>query len=888
MMEAKEACGVFGVFAPGRPVAHLTFDGLYALQHRGQESAGMAVSDGDLITVMKDMGLVTTVFDERKLSGLRGHMAIGHTRYSTAGSSDWMNAQPVFRGVGRAGFGLGHNGNLTNTAALAESAGMLPGLVASDSDLVAELLARAFPPDLPERSRAEEGDDLEQALMTVLPDVEGAFSFVLLDADRLIGVRDPNGFRPLCLGRLDATEEFEQGWVLASESPALDVIGATFIRELEPGEMVVIDGKEVRSERPFPVERLDPKLCIFEFVYFARPDTTLYGNEVHGARRRMGQLLATQAPVPADLVMGVPDSGVPAAEGYAVASGIPYGQGLVKNRYIGRTFIAPTQAERANGVRRKLNPLRENITGKRLIVVDDSIVRGTTTRAMVTMLREAGATEVHLRISSPPFRWPCYYGIDTPDRNELLASVKTPEEIVEFLDVDSLEYLSGSPGAGHRRPRRRLLRRLPDRPLPGARPCAVRRAGRAERGRRRSPGVTGPAPDPSSAASPPVSPAAAPGPTAAPADAPTATPATYAGAGVDIDAGERAVDLIKPLVAATLRPEVLGGLGDFGGLFALDSGRYRQPVLVAGTDGVGTKAVVAQAVGRFDTIGIDLVAMCVDDLVCQGAEPLFVLDYISSGVIDPSLMAELVAGVAEGCRQVGAALLGGEMAEHSGVMKPGEFDLVGFAVGVVEREAMLGAPRVEHDDVLIGLVSPGLRCNGYTLARHVLLERAGLPLDGPAWPGAEVTLADELLRPSVLYAPAVRAALTGRTAGAVHAIAHVTGGGFEGNLPRALPDHLDAVVDRGAWEVPAIFGEIRRLGHVDDTEMSRVFNLGLGMVAVVAADRADDTVAVLGTAGVPSAVVGHLETRGAGSSAPRVRFVGPPFWTGASPEGAGS
>jgi amidophosphoribosyltransferase len=456
MMEAKEACGVFGVYAPGRPVAHLTFDGLYALQHRGQESAGMAVSDGEAITVLKDMGLVTTVFDERKLSGLRGHMAIGHTRYSTAGSSDWMNAQPVFRGVGRAGFALGHNGNLTNTAELAEVAGMLPGLVSSDSDLVAELLGQAFPPELPERTRAEVGDDLEHALVKVLPSVEGAFSFVLLDADRLIGVRDPNGFRPLCLGRLEATDEFEQGWVLASESPALDVIGATFIRELEPGEMVVIDGKEVRSEQPFPEERLDPKLCIFEFVYFARPDSKLYGNEVHGARRRMGQLLATQAPVAADLVMGVPDSGVPAAEGYALSSGIPYGQGLVKNRYIGRTFIAPTQAERANGVRRKLNPLRENITGKRLIVVDDSIVRGTTTRAMVTMLRESGATEVHLRISSPPFRWPCYYGIDTPDRNELLASIKTLDEIVEFLDVDSLEYLTldhlvravDAPGAG--------------------------------------------------------------------------------------------------------------------------------------------------------------------------------------------------------------------------------------------------------------------------------------------------------------------------------------------------------------------------------------------------------------------------------------------------------
>ena len=416
----------------------------------------MAVSDGDAITVMKDMGLVTTVFDERKLSGLRGHMAIGHTRYSTAGSSGWLNAQPVFRGVGRAGFGLAHNGNLTNTDALAARVGMLPGLVTSDTDLVAELLGQAFPPDLPQRPRADHADDLEKALNEVLPLVEGAFSFVLLDADRLIGVRDPNGFRPLCLGRLEATEEFEEGWVLASESPALDVIGATFIRELEPGEMVIIDGKEVRSERPFPLERLNPRLCIFEFVYFARPDSILYGKEVHGARRRMGQLLATQAPVPAELVMGVPESGVPAAEGYALASGIPYGQGLVKNRYIGRTFIAPTQAERANGVRRKLNPLRENIAGKRLVVVDDSIVRGTTTRAMVRMLRESGAAEVHLRISSPPFRWPCYYGIDTPDRNELLASIKTLDEIIEFLDVDSLEYLTlehlvtaiEAPGAG--------------------------------------------------------------------------------------------------------------------------------------------------------------------------------------------------------------------------------------------------------------------------------------------------------------------------------------------------------------------------------------------------------------------------------------------------------
>jgi len=455
-MEAKEACGVFAVYAPGRVVSHLTFDGLYALQHRGQESAGMAVSDGEAIMVMKDMGLVAKVFDEQKLSALRGSMAIGHTRYSTAGSSDWQHAQPVFRGVGRAGFALAHNGNLTNTRELGERAGILPGLVSSDSDLVAEMMGMAYPSGDAERTRAEESGDLERVLGEVLPLVEGAFSFVLLDTERIIGVRDPNGFRPLCLGRLDATDELETGWVLASESPALDVIGATFIRELEPGEMVVIDANGVRSERPFAADRVDPRLCIFEFVYFARPDTTLYGNEVHGARRRMGQLLASQRPVAADLVMGVPDSGLPAAEGYALASGIPYGQGLVKNRYIGRTFIAPTQAERANGVRRKLNPLRENIAGKRLVVVDDSIVRGTTTRALVKMLREAGAAEVHLRISSPPFKWPCYYGIDTPDRSKLLAAIKSPEEITEYLNVDSLEYLSlehlvkaiDAPGAG--------------------------------------------------------------------------------------------------------------------------------------------------------------------------------------------------------------------------------------------------------------------------------------------------------------------------------------------------------------------------------------------------------------------------------------------------------
>jgi amidophosphoribosyltransferase len=453
----REACGVFGVYAPGLRVAFLTFDGLFALQHRGQESAGMAVSDGERLWIDKDMGLVSHVFNDYKLSALQGHLAIGHTRYSTTGSSTWRNAQPVYREAGDGGFALGHNGNLTNTAALAAEAGMLPGVVASDSDLVAELISVAEPPDDELRS---DGRDLEMALLQVLPRLEGAFSFVLCDVAHLIGVRDPNGFRPLCLGRLEAG-----GWVLASETPALDVVGAHFIRELDPGEMVVIDAGGCRSLRPFDAGKINPKLCIFEFVYFARPDSRLYGKEVHGARQRMGELLAEQAPLPVDslgsrgrpaLVMGVPDSGVPAAEGFARRSGLTYGQGLVKNRYIGRTFIAPNQTARDVGVRRKLNPLRDNVAGKRLVVVDDSIVRGTTLKGLVRLLREAGAAEVHLRISSPPYRWPCFYGMDTGTRAELMAANLSVSEIQDFVGADSLAYLSldrlvaaiDAPGAG--------------------------------------------------------------------------------------------------------------------------------------------------------------------------------------------------------------------------------------------------------------------------------------------------------------------------------------------------------------------------------------------------------------------------------------------------------
>ncbi len=443
----KEACGVFGVYAPGQPVANLTYLGLYALQHRGQEAAGMAVSDGETITVVKEMGLVANAFDERTLAALTGHLAIGHTRYSTTGSSTWRNAQPAYRSVGEHEFALGHNGNLTNTAGLAHDAGMLPGTVSSDSDLVAELLAAELLADADARS---DGRALERSLLRLLPRLEGAFSFVAMDEGHLVGARDPNGLRPLCLGRL------EQGWVLASETPALDLVGAHIVREVDPGEMIVIDATGYRSVRPFGPERVDPALCLFEFVYFARPDSRLYGQNVHQARVRMGEQLADQSPVEADLVMGVPESGLPAAEGYARRSGIPYGTGLVKNRYIGRSFIAPSQEQRAQAVRMKLNPLRENIEGRRLVVVDDSIVRGTTQKQLVKMLREAGAVEVHLRITSPPVRWPCFYGIDTGQRGELLAAQLTVEEIRQYLNVDTLTYLAldrlvvatGAVGAG--------------------------------------------------------------------------------------------------------------------------------------------------------------------------------------------------------------------------------------------------------------------------------------------------------------------------------------------------------------------------------------------------------------------------------------------------------
>lgn len=425
----QDACGVFGVWAPGEEVAKLSYFGLYALQHRGQESAGIATSNGEKILVYKDMGLVSQVFNENALNSLTGHIAVGHTRYSTTGASSWQNAQPTLGSTCNGTVALAHNGNLTNTAELVrlvrERHPDLDGELTRGNTTDTAAITALFTGDL--------DHTLEATALEVLPLVRGAFCLVFMDEATLYAARDPQGVHPLVLGRL------ERGWVVASETAALDIVGASFVREVEPGELISIDENGLRSQRFAEQRRAG---CVFEYVYLARPDTTIAGQGVYDARVQMGRLLAQEHPVEADLVIPTPESGTPAAIGYAQASGIPFGQGLVKNSYVGRTFIQPSQTIRQRGIKLKLNPLKDVIRGKRLIVVDDSIVRGNTQRALVSMLREAGAAEVHVRISSPPITWPCFYGIDFASRAELIATGLSVDEIRQSIGADSLGYLS--------------------------------------------------------------------------------------------------------------------------------------------------------------------------------------------------------------------------------------------------------------------------------------------------------------------------------------------------------------------------------------------------------------------------------------------------------------
>ena len=415
-------CGVFGIRSDERDVARLAYFGLFALQHRGQESAGIAVSDRGRLTVVRDMGLVAQVFDEQQLQALPGEIAIGHTRYSTTGANRWANAQPLIHHGRERTIALGHNGNLVNVeelrSELAEDGVQLAS--GSDSEVIAALVARDPAP-------------LVEAIANAMRRLEGAYTVIALSEETLVAFRDPLGFRPLTVGRIG--EDF----VVASETCALDLIGADAVRDVRPGEVVWIDGDGLHAAQALPAGR--NALCIFEHVYLARPDSQLAGVEVHGARVRMGERLAQEAPVEADLVIGIPDSGTPAAIGFSKASGIPFNEGLIKNRYVARTFIQPDQGMREQGIRMKFNPLHE-VEGQRLVIVDDTIVRANTTRQLVAILLDHGAAEVHVRISSPPVVSPCFYGIDFPDEDELPAASRSVEQMRELIGATSLHYLS--------------------------------------------------------------------------------------------------------------------------------------------------------------------------------------------------------------------------------------------------------------------------------------------------------------------------------------------------------------------------------------------------------------------------------------------------------------
>lgn len=422
-----EECGVFGIFNKedmSIDVAKLTYFALYALQHRGQESAGIAVSDGEKLLIYKDLGLVSEVFNEEKLKTLQGNCAIGHVRYSTTGANIWENSQPLLKKYKGGAFSLAHNGNLVNQAELKEKLKERDVQIYSstDSEIICNLI----------KTTPEE--NIEKNIGIVAAQLKGAFSLVIMTEDKLIGLKDPFGFHPLALGKLG------DSYVFASETCAFNLIGAEFIREVEPGEMIVIDKEGMRSIKVLPNNR--KALCVFEFVYFARPDSNIYGENVALSRQKMGQRLAREHPMQADIVVPVPDSGISAAIGYAAKSGIPYEEGLIKNRYIGRTFIQPEQLIRDFGVKIKLSPIKEIIKGKRVILIDDSIVRGTTSRKIVNLVRDAGAREVHIRISSPPIYFSCFYGIDTPNREHLRASNHNIEETKKWIGADSLGYLS--------------------------------------------------------------------------------------------------------------------------------------------------------------------------------------------------------------------------------------------------------------------------------------------------------------------------------------------------------------------------------------------------------------------------------------------------------------
>ncbi len=835
----RERCGVIGIFTRDNSAAERVAYSLQALQHRGQESAGIAsASPGQGIRLHKGMGLVSEVFDENTIGKLKGNTAIGHVLYSKGLSSGISDAEPLLFHYPWGDVAVATNGCLVNAEDLRASLGASGAAfqTTSDAELIGCLLAK------------HGRECLENKIRRCMLELEGAYSAVLMSPTRLVAMRDPNGFRPLCLGK------FPGGWAVASESCALDVIGAELVREVKAGEIIIIDKDGVREVQG--CESRGRSMCIFEYVYFARPDSIIEGINVSQARHEMGRMLAREHKVEADVVVPVPEAGVEAGLGFARESGIPLEYGLIRNRYLGRTFIRPEPGARTLGVRLKLNAVRQAVEGKHVLVVDDSIVRGTTSTRLVRLLRDAGAKSVGLMVASPPVTHPCYYGIGTkPDAGECLAASNGENSVLKMTGADSLGYLS-----------------------PEGMLEAMKNAGAHDLdfcfGCFNGCYPVSASSEASHGASLGVSPGTsyeAPGTIDKSGGQPRAT---YASAGVDIDRGTKSVDLIKEVLKKMPSDHVVGGLGGFGGSFILDTAGSEETVLVAGTDGVGTKLRIAIEADKHDTIGIDVVAMCVNDVVTSGAKPLFFLDYLAQGRIEPEKVAAIVSGVAEGCMRSGCVLLGGETAEMPGFYGDSDYDIAGFAVGAVERAKLIDGSTIRPGDILIGLASSGLHSNGFSLVRHVLLDIARLNLwDEPA--ELNRPLVDALLEPTRIY---VKSVLDLAKSVEIRGLAHITGGGLVDNPPRMLPPGLAIRLNVGSWHVPAVFNLIQRLGNVEDYEMRRTFNMGLGFIVAVRPHDVDVALDTLTASGERCYIVGEVvpENGNSGNGNSRsgeVRFV---------------
>ncbi len=823
----KEECGVFGVCLDGDAAQACAY-GLTALQHRGQEGAGVAVGDGAVIRSIKGMGLVSEVFSDAGLDQMPGGAGIGHVlNLSQPAAGDIVGSsclQPfVFRFVGGM-MAVALNGKIANAEDIRERLGLRGVVFQSDSDseVVGCLIARHYSHGM--------GGAIERAV----DELAGAYSFVVLYENSVYAARDRWGFRPLVLGSGEA------GYGVASESCALDVLSLTDRRDVRAGEIVEITRSGVRTVRRG--EDKPAGVCAFEYIYFARPDSVIDGASVDSAREALGAQLARECPIEADVVVAVPDSGISAAQGYSAESGIPYQRGLVRNRYLGRTFIRPAQGQRELGVRLKLNAVERSCAGKRVVLVDDSIVRGTTAARLVDLMRRAGAREVHMAIASPPVTHSCRYGISTAGSDELVAASKSHDEILKMIGADSLHHIS----------------------VEGMEQAILSKVAANGYGPSVCTGCfTGTFMD--------QAPAQAEGAVDGTADSCEAVntrdtcgaccaagagtaPLTYRDSGVDIDEGNRAVELMKASVRSTFTAGVLTDIGGFGGLFRPDLAGMKDPVLVSGTDGVGTKLKVAFATGKHNTIGIDAVAMCVNDVLVSGARPLFFLDYIGCGRLEAEQIAAIVDGVAEGCRRAGCALIGGETAEMPGFYADGEYDIAGFAVGVADRSSIIDGSRIAPGDVVVGLRSSGLHSNGYSLARKALLDVAGYDLDDVP-PGLGCSVGQAMLEPTRIYARPILSLMRELD---VLGMAHITGGGLVENPPRVLPEGTAMELDLGSWQRPAIFDLVQSSANVTTAEMLRVFNMGIGFMVIVKPDQALKAVEILSHAGEEAGIIGRI------------------------------